>query len=433
MVRKNERGITLIALVISIIVLLILAGITIATLTGDNGILTRAQEAKNKTEQASVDELRKLTQLEAATHLEDYEYIDNSTGEKKNVTIPAQCAVSQVEGENTLVDGLVIIDSNGNEWVWIEVPRTTEVYQTVGLNVTSFTDDEYAKIYNDLSSYAITYRDESNIGIEAGTDEWYDGSGNSISESANLNDTTGCGLTNDEYVELRKNMLKSIYENEGFFVGRYEVGIKEDAYRNYDEEYNKEHPINETPVIQANKYVYNWVKTSQAQELSQKLSIGGKTSSLIFGIQWDLMLKYIETKNTIFGDSNQTTQYKLKSDSSSCGNYSNAEFNVTNINAKYSTTFGKNYLQVPSIGYSKPSEKVLLTTGATARNSIAGVFDLAGNVDEWTLEKTPVSDYPCNIRGGGFTSSGFGSPISNRYRYKTYYNYYATGFRAVLY
>src|SRR5699024_6629716 len=55
-VAKEKNGITLIALVITIIVLLILAGVSIATLTGDNGILTRAQEAKNKTEEAQKDE-----------------------------------------------------------------------------------------------------------------------------------------------------------------------------------------------------------------------------------------------------------------------------------------------------------------------------------------------------------------------------------------
>ena len=48
--RKENEGITLIALVITIIVLLILAGITIATLTGDNGILTKTNEAKEQTE-----------------------------------------------------------------------------------------------------------------------------------------------------------------------------------------------------------------------------------------------------------------------------------------------------------------------------------------------------------------------------------------------
>lgn len=48
--RKSESGITLIALVITIIVLLILAGVTIATLTGQNGILTQSQKAKEEWE-----------------------------------------------------------------------------------------------------------------------------------------------------------------------------------------------------------------------------------------------------------------------------------------------------------------------------------------------------------------------------------------------
>ena len=47
---KNEIGITLIALVITIIVLLILAGVSIAMLTGENGVLTKATEAKDQTE-----------------------------------------------------------------------------------------------------------------------------------------------------------------------------------------------------------------------------------------------------------------------------------------------------------------------------------------------------------------------------------------------
>ncbi|MCI8637238.1 MAG: hypothetical protein HFJ36_05335, partial [Clostridia bacterium] len=53
---KANKGITLIALVITIIVLLILAGVTIATLTGENGVLTKVQTAKNKTNEASVRE-----------------------------------------------------------------------------------------------------------------------------------------------------------------------------------------------------------------------------------------------------------------------------------------------------------------------------------------------------------------------------------------
>ena len=61
---KKEKGITLIALVITIIVLLILAGITIASLSGENGILTRAQEARNKTIEAQEQEEQTLKEME---------------------------------------------------------------------------------------------------------------------------------------------------------------------------------------------------------------------------------------------------------------------------------------------------------------------------------------------------------------------------------
>ena len=60
-IEMKEKGITLIALVITIIVLLILAGVTIATLTGDNGILTKATESKNKTEEGEEEEKVKLS------------------------------------------------------------------------------------------------------------------------------------------------------------------------------------------------------------------------------------------------------------------------------------------------------------------------------------------------------------------------------------
>ena len=62
--RQNNRGITLIALVITIIVLLILAGVSIAMLTGSNGILTQASNAKKATEEAAKEENSKLSSIE---------------------------------------------------------------------------------------------------------------------------------------------------------------------------------------------------------------------------------------------------------------------------------------------------------------------------------------------------------------------------------
>ena len=119
--KKYTRGITLIALVITIIVLLILAGVTIAALSGDNGILTRAKEAKEKTELAQKEEEKNLENMENilnnATNFSNINMKDtNPSGAMpENVTIL----------ENDANKGIVIRDKNGNEWVWVEVPKTT--------------------------------------------------------------------------------------------------------------------------------------------------------------------------------------------------------------------------------------------------------------------------------------------------------------------
>ncbi len=83
---RLQKGITLIALVITIIVLLILAGVSIATLTGDNGILTKAQTAKAETEKASEEEQLQLAQLNAAMHPQQWPY---TTEDGVEVQIPA--------------------------------------------------------------------------------------------------------------------------------------------------------------------------------------------------------------------------------------------------------------------------------------------------------------------------------------------------------
>lgn len=75
--QKGNRGITLIALVITIIVLLILAGISIATLTGENGILTKANDAKTETRGASVEEARDLWKINQETD----NYTENGTAQ----------------------------------------------------------------------------------------------------------------------------------------------------------------------------------------------------------------------------------------------------------------------------------------------------------------------------------------------------------------
>ena len=110
--KKRERGITLIALVITIIVLLMLAGITIATLTGDNGILTKANEAKEQTEESKILETIKLEVMDS---------IDNTGNiniEKLNINLKNNVKNLLYNGnplseENSIIELPIVIEVNG--------------------------------------------------------------------------------------------------------------------------------------------------------------------------------------------------------------------------------------------------------------------------------------------------------------------------------
>lgn len=99
---KERKGITLIALVITIIVLLILAGVTIATLTGENGILTRAQDAKTKTEEAENIEKIRLAISEAQIGESGYQELNFHSFQKTlNSQFGEDNAIASIEEDGT--------------------------------------------------------------------------------------------------------------------------------------------------------------------------------------------------------------------------------------------------------------------------------------------------------------------------------------------
>ena len=191
---------------------------------------------------------------------------------------------TQVEG-TTLDNGLTIQDSKGNQYVWVEVPKTAEVYPTAGLNVTAFSDDDYTKIENDLHTYTSVYRSA-----------YYWDRYSSVEIT---------GLTNEQYNELKNKMLKSVYQNGGFYVGKYETGIETTPKTSGLPSVL----LAETPTIKQNAYPYNWVTCSQAQILANNMERRNYNTSLMFGVECDLVLKYLKTKGTAQAD--------LKTDSTS--------------------------------------------------------------------------------------------------------------------
>ena len=322
----------------------------------------------------------------------------------------------QLSGTN-LSNGLVITDAEdqtdasnpGNEYVWIEVPSTYVDAGTTGgpdySEVSSETD--YGNIATALRNYCSTIITETD-GTEANKnyatttvgykDIWYDSSGQIASQSSNTSDTTGCGLTNEQYIELYNKMLKSIYKNGGFWIGRYEAGTTEPRANNT--------AIDElTPLSKVNLYTINFVRCSEAQTIASKVpNKGTYNSSLMFGIQWDLVLRHLSNKGV---DTSLLTE-----DSSTWGNYQAQIFDINR--GKYSQISPWNVY----IDYTTPTTNkvtvengvsrkvgttwdtiILLTTGAADVNKKINIYDLAGNVSEWTLES--AHSVP-SMRGGSF-------------------------------
>ena len=84
--------------------------------------------------------------------------------------------------------------------------------------------------------------------------------------------------------------------------------------------------------------------------------------------------------------------------------------------------------------YNRTTEvEILFTTGAHTNFSKQNIFDFAGNVYEWTLEKTPYPESPCAIRGGNFRFNGDDFPASSRTSYSPDFWNNCFGFRVALY
>ena len=419
----NNKGITIVALVITIVVLLILAGVSINLVLGNNGIISKAKEAETKLGEASENDLKGMNSL-----IEEMESALND-GKTESETIPYLPSDDFHYDTSTSVDtGLVIADSNGNEYVWVVVPKS--LYNNTAYNSNNdkkpSSSTDYENIEYCLQQYTATYRNKTSY-----SDVYYA-------------DDKNVGWFTDEtaYNNFKNSMLKSVYENGGFYVGRYEAGIGTNR-TGIEAQVNGKYPVPTTaPVSKADAYPYTYVTRTQAQNLASNVNSGTKTSSLMFGVQWDLVLAFM-SKDT----AKITSTDVLTSNSTKIGNYGDSVFQLSQT-GKYavysgnslsswnpSTTPTTNFVDSSrnKIAQSTSRNGILVTTGTSEKNKVMNIYDIAGNVYEWTLEeKTSDDSYPCAFRGGSYYGNGSNRPAAYRTRHNTTNTSYALGFRVTL-
>ena len=364
---KNEKqqGITLIALVVTIVILLILAGIAIGTLTGDNGIIDQAHTAKEDTEIASWEEQIDLAIIDAEKKhrnpsmsdikeelknkgvIKDDSQVDDKTGAittnepsyviegklddyiefgpgmiaNKNetytdengetATIPKGFEI--LEGADTIDDGLVIQDEEGNQFVWVpvrgEYKRNTD-YEFTEVSSTAYTDTGYLP-----------------EGIQPETDD----------------------ATNNESAEREAVLSKG-----GFYISRYEAG-KEGT---------------DTLVSKAGATVWNNIAVEDNGEekgcktvAKDFINNDNVKSALCSGIQWDMTMEFVNGKPDGSSDADKT----------------------------YDVTKDKESRHTGS-----PDE-----SGQNVADRVCNIFDLEGNYSEYVAEKNSYNVYgPFVLRGG---------------------------------
>ena len=412
---SNQAGITLIALVVTIVVLLILAGVTLNALFNENGILTKSKNAGNIMEDAKKSDLDAINDLDkwidektggSSITLKKYEEASKNTdgtlkenakytdSEDTTVTIPKGFKVSDVaadgstDGEQTVSTGLVIQDKDGNEFVWVPV------------------------------NYTATGTVDEN-GLDTGFKDTFKRS----TTSSRYTEPYGSGYDGEDTEYLK--MMKSVQENKGFYIGRYEAGTTDPR--------TSSTTGTSKVVVKRDAYPYIYVKWGDgmatvgeegAVYLSKNMYSAneiGATSTLCYGVQWDATMNFVSNTNDI-------------SNSTSWGNYSDNAWTIDRTTAQYIDSTNVKTGSWRAITYDKSktnSETYLLTTGASDTFKAKNIFDLAGNVYEWTMEADSSTHRV--RRGGHYRNPGSDSPASDRTSYTATGSINGSGFRPALY
>ena len=380
---KQEKGITLIALVVTIVVLLILAGVSISLVLNNNGVISKAKDAKNQYAEAQTNEEKQLNEV---SDWIDTKVGDTTGGGSGDSTTGGGSAggsgdsTTKVDGVpipegyyyvgGTKAKGIVISDNvadkeldkgkenvrrnlAGNQWVWVPVETPSSLYTTVaagqaldgstGVKTTKYTNSEIISGMTRGLPGSGTWREPDILTYSdlGDTDERAKTAG--FSSLANMA---------EKMVSDYEEMIASLEKYKGFYIGRYELTANGEK----------------TGATQTDVDWYTLYKNCTT------LATGSKVKTrMIWGLQWDATCNWLASSG-----------FNIK-DSSTWGNYQDntATGHGTKRNTGYSESWKAN-----------------------------NIYDFAGNCDEFTQEAD--STFSRAYRGGYYFSSGSSSPASYR-------------------
>lgn len=379
--QKFNQGITLVALVVTIVVLLILSSVSLNLVLGDNGIIVKAKEAAETTAAAQEKEAmeRNLLEKELENSLST-PAVEPTDG----VKIPT--GFYYVGG--TKASGIVISDNKndknkyrnqkvvgtdllGNQYVWI--PCTTD---------SSSSDLQYAR---------------TEWGVEVDGDD----NSRAIKDELTLTDAsvtysdadTANGINADvskEIVAQIKAEKASVAQYGGYYIGRYEVG------RNSD-----------TAVVKYNQTPYASITWSTAYGLAKKIITNSEVNSyLCSSYAWDTAVNFIQNNST-------------------AKNYATS---IEGFNGNWNPQAVKD----PSGNVIKPAgTSQQLNTGLTTQ--FCNIFDMGGNEAEFTTELNPGTSETVVLRGGYYNHYHYDFPAGYRWDNGSGFAGIPYGFRATLF
>ena len=458
---KANKGITLIALVITIIVLLILAGVAIATLTGENGVLTKAQTAKNKTTEEEAREKVQIAVMGSygANGTIDINELKENLKKTEGVTgadsITALPTTVNVDGYKVTIDenGNVTIEgetTGGNDTLTPTLEQAIAKNAPLSMTENTILEDKYKNIIvlpagfkiNSESADNVTggvvIEDVSHANTVGSEFVWipvgtvYTNETGTASETINLNRYTfaedgtptayganpiainsnrePCEPDDENYLfsfeekKLESDLGNAVALNiEDFKIKAdqnhgYYIGRYEARTAGSAERKSADKDNGDQVTVKKEGYVYNNVTQGEATRLSKGMySDTNFISDLMNSYAWDTAIVFMQIFDNRPNKTAETKPYARQN----------------SMNTGSLASQGTNYIE------------------EAKQDKICNIWDMANNTVEWTTETSTHQNIPCTGRGGSYIYSN--DYVANRRDGPADGNGDDVGFRPILY